>query len=146
MKFTPLVGVIIAVMVLGVVAGVMAEVSMAVDTADLSGWGVYGGYIKSFVSSTPVIIFVTLIYNVFMFAVRTQEAKLKSVTEMYDTTKLVMTATAFVAMIGPVFALAPSAEWRAIGSVLSFVILVTVKEVSHVWQTLNPVALKKPAT
>jgi uncharacterized membrane protein len=143
MKFTPLVGVVIAVVILGIVAGTMAQVSIAVNEADLSGFGVYGGYLKAFVSSTPVIIFITLIYNVFMFAVRTQEAKLKQVTEQYDTTKLVMTATAFVGMIGPVFALAPSAEWRAIGSVLTFVILVAVKEISHVWQTLNPQPLPK---
>ena len=140
MKLTPLVGVVIAIVALGVVAGVMSQVSIYVNSADLTSFGVYGVYIKGFVSGTPVLMFITLIYNVFMFVVRTQQAKLKNFTEAYDTTKLVITATEFVGMIGPVFALAPSAEWRAIGSVVAFIILTTANEISHIWKNLTPTA------
>jgi hypothetical protein len=142
MKLTPLTGIVIAIVILGVVAGVMAQVSTYVNSADLTSFGVYGGYIKGFVSGTPVIVFITLIYNVFMFVVRTQQAKLKAFVEMYDTTKLVITMTEFVAMIGPIFALAPSAEWKAVGSIASFVILVTANEISHIWKNLAPTSLQ----
>jgi len=142
MKLTPLTGIVIAIVILGVVAGVMAQVSIYVNSADLTSFGVYGGYIKGFVSGTPVLMFITLIYNIFMFVVRTQQAKLKDFTEAYDTTKLVITATEFVGMIGPIFALAPSAEWKAVGSIASFIILVTANEISHIWKNLTPTSLQ----
>jgi len=144
MKLTPAIGILIAIVVLGVVAGVMSQVSIYVNSADLTSFGVYGAYIKGFVNGTPVLMFITLVYNVFMFFVRTQQAKLKGFTETYDTTKLVITATEFVGMIGPVFALAPSTEWRAIGSVTAFIILTAANEISHIWHSLTPTAPAAP--
>jgi hypothetical protein len=143
MKMSALQGILLATLILGVLGAVMAEVTVYVNSIDMSALGSYGGYIVAFLNNFPVIIALTWIYNIFMYMYKHQMAALKQVAEQYDTQKLIATLTFFLGILGPIVTFAP-AEWKTIASIAVVVVTSLIKWIPSVFTSQTPPPQPKP--
>ncbi|MGD0029406.1 MAG: hypothetical protein ABSC91_10760 [Candidatus Bathyarchaeia archaeon] len=131
MKLTAAQGIVLVTLILGVLGGVLNEVSTYIQTLDLSWLGPYAVLVKAFFAGAPYIIAVTWLYNIFGYLMQNQ--MVKSTPLPFDTQKFVQTLTLFISTIGPIFMLAPTPELKAIGSLIVFIATALLKT----WQNIT---------
>jgi len=138
MKLSPASGILLATLVLGVIAGVMAELATYVQTADLGWMGNYAHYLTAFLVSVPVIAAVTWIYNVFMYIRQHQLAAFRGIAEQYNPTKLMETLAYFLGTIAPMFVLLPSGQAQDIGAFIVVLFRIVYQELQKVFANQQP--------
>jgi hypothetical protein len=135
-------GLIIATLILAVIGGTLGALSLGISKGaiDLTSLGPYAPLIVNVLNGAPLIVIFIWIYNIFMYFRQNRLAALKGVTEKYDITKLLLTLTWFIGILGPVAAALP--QYKEIINVIVLVGTGFVSELKNVWSGKAPTPLE----
>jgi hypothetical protein len=139
-------GLILATLILAAIGGTLGVVSMEINngTIDLASLGPYAPLIMNLLNGAPLIVVFIWIYNLFMYLRQNRIAALNQATEQYDITKLVVTITWFVGLLGPVAAALP--QYKAEINVIVLVSTAFVSELKNIWSGKMPTPIESVPT
>lgn len=138
MKISAIQGIVLATLVLAVLGGVLQELNVWAQSADLTFMGQFKAPFLSVLGNSWVIIAVTWMYNIFLY-LRASVLNVQAELKKYDITKFAATLTWFTGTLGAIFALAPNAELKSLGGFTIVILTIIIKEVQNVFgQTVTP--------
>jgi hypothetical protein len=138
MKISAIQGIVLATLVLAVLGGVLQELNVWAQSADLTFMGQFKAPLLSVLGNSWVIIAVTWMYNIFLY-LRASVLNVQAELKKYDITKFAATLTWFTGTLGAIFALAPNAELKSLGGFTIVILTIVIKEVQNVFgQTVTP--------